>query len=78
MKKTLAVLDKFLDGFYVSNKVNFQNHVTDKLIKWFVFDGFENSQHMFNHNVTGFIPSPVLGKKKRFSDYLRAGRRSRC
>ena len=48
MKKTLAVLDKFLDGFYVSNKVNFQNHVTDKLIKWFVFDGFKNSQHMFN------------------------------
>ena len=36
---TLAVLDKFLVGFYVSNKVNFQNnYFTNKLIRWFVFE----------------------------------------
>ena len=37
-KDTLAVLDKFLAGFYVSNKVNFQNYFANKLIKWFVFE----------------------------------------
>ena len=38
-KDTLAViLDKFLAGFHVSNKVNFQNYFANKLIKiWFVF-----------------------------------------
>ena len=32
-KDMLAVLDKFHAGFYVSNKVNFQNYFADKLIK---------------------------------------------
>ena len=32
-KDTLAVLDKFLAGFYVSNKVYFQNYFADKLIR---------------------------------------------
>ena len=35
---TLAVLDKFLAGFYVSNKIDFQNYFANKLIKWFVFE----------------------------------------
>ena len=33
-----AVLDKFLPGFYVSNKVNFQNYFANKLIRSFVFE----------------------------------------
>ena len=32
-KDTLAVLDKFLAGFSVSNKVNFQSYFANKLIK---------------------------------------------
>ena len=35
---TLALLDKFLANFFVSNKVNFQNWFTNKLIRWFVFE----------------------------------------
>ena len=34
---TLAVLAKFLVGFFFSNKVNFQNYFANKLIKLFVF-----------------------------------------
>ena len=34
-KDTLAVLNQFLAGFRVSNKVNFQNYFANKLIKWF-------------------------------------------
>ena len=33
----LAVLGKFLVGFYFSNKANFQNCFANKLIRWFVF-----------------------------------------
>ena len=29
----LAILDKFLAGFYVLNKVNSQNYLANKLIK---------------------------------------------
>ena len=35
-KDRLAVLDIFLAGFYLSNKVNFKNCFANKLIKWFV------------------------------------------
>ena len=38
----LAVLDKFLPGFYVSNKVNFQNYFANKLIRCFVFEVVQN------------------------------------
>ena len=37
----LAVLDKFLADFYVSNKVNFQNYFGNKLIRWFVFEAVQ-------------------------------------
>ena len=37
-KDTLVVLHKFLTGFYISNKVNFQNYFASELIKWFVFE----------------------------------------
>ena len=40
-KDTLAVLDKFLAGFYLSNKVNFQNYYANKVIKWFVFEAIQ-------------------------------------
>ena len=35
---TSAVLAKFCAGFYVSNKVSFQNYFANKPIKWFVFE----------------------------------------
>ena len=54
-KDTLAVLDNFLAGFYVSNKVNFQNYFGDKLIKWFVFEAVQNTRS------TCFIGSKTLG-----------------
>ena len=54
-KDTLAVLDKFRDGFYVSNKVNFQNYFANKLIKWFVFEAVQNTRS------TCFIGSITLG-----------------
>ena len=38
----LAVLDKILPGFYVSNKVNFQNYFANKLIRCFVFEVVQN------------------------------------
>ena len=41
-KDTLAVLDKFLAVFYVSNKINFQNYFANKLIKWFVFEAVQS------------------------------------
>ena len=37
----LAVLDKFLAGFYVANKVNFQNCLANFLNR------LKNSQHVF-------------------------------
>ena len=37
-RDTLAVLDKFLAQFYVSNKVNFQNYFANKLVRWLVFE----------------------------------------
>ena len=40
----LAVSYKFLAGFYVSNKVNFQNYFANKLIKWFVFEAVQNTR----------------------------------
>ena len=44
-KDTLAVLDKFLAGFYLAN---FQNYFANKLIKWFVFEArSKHSQHVF-------------------------------
>ena len=43
-KDTLAVLDKFLAGFYLSNKVNFQNYYANKVIKWFVFEAIQNTR----------------------------------
>ena len=48
---TLAVLDKFLAGFYVSNKVNFQNnYFTNKLIRWFVFEAVQKTRNThFEH-----------------------------
>ena len=42
-KDTLAVLDKFLAGFYVSDKVHFQNYFGNKLIKWFVFEAVQKT-----------------------------------
>ena len=46
-KDTLAVLHKFLAGFYLSNKVNFQNYFANKLIKWFVFEAVQNTRTCF-------------------------------
>ena len=43
-KDTLDVLDKFLACFYLSNKVNFQNYFTKKLIQWFVFEAVQNTR----------------------------------
>ena len=43
-KDTLAVLDKLLAGFYVSNKVNFKNYFANKLIKWYVFEAVQNTR----------------------------------
>ena len=43
-KDTLAVLDKFLAGFYLSNKVNFQNYFANNLIKGFVFEAIQNTR----------------------------------
>ena len=40
-KDTLAVLDKFLAGFQISNKNNFQNYFANKFIRWFVFEAVE-------------------------------------
>ena len=57
-KDTLAVLDKFLAGFYVSNKVNFQNYFANKLIKWFVFEAVQNTRS------TCFIRSKTRGDIK--------------
>ena len=37
-KDTPVVLDKFLAGFYVSNKVNFQNYFGNEHIKWYIKD----------------------------------------
>ena len=31
----LTVLDKSLNGFYVSNKDNFQNYFVNTLVRWF-------------------------------------------
>ena len=33
-KDTLAVLDKFLVAFYVSNQVNYKSYFTSKLIRF--------------------------------------------
>ena len=48
-KDPLVVLDKFHAGFYVSNKVNFQNYfVNQNSWRWFVFEaGQKPSQHVF-------------------------------
>ena len=59
-KDTLAILHKFLSGFYVSNKVNFQNFFANKLIKWFVFEAFQNTRS------TCFIGSKTLGYRLVF------------
>ena len=40
-KDMLAVLDKFLARFNVSNMVNFQKCFSNKLIKWFAFSSFK-------------------------------------
>ena len=40
-KDTLAVFDKFLDGFYRSNKVNLQNIYVNELTKWFVSEAVQ-------------------------------------
>ena len=42
-KDMLAVLDKFLALFSVSNKINFQNYFANKLIKLFVFEAVQNT-----------------------------------
>ena len=54
-KDTLMVLDKFRDGFYVSNTVNFQNYFANKLIKLFVFETVRNTR------IACFIGSITLG-----------------
>ena len=43
-KDKLAVLDKFLASFYVSNKITFQNYFANKLIKCFVFEAVQNTR----------------------------------
>ena len=45
---TLAVLAKFLVGFFFSNKVNFQNYFANKLIKLFVFEAVLNNCILYN------------------------------
>ena len=40
-KDTLAVLDKFLPGFYGSHNVNLQNFYVNELTKWFVFEAVQ-------------------------------------
>ena len=39
-----TVLAKFCAGFYVSNKVSFQNYFANKPIKWFVFEAVQNNR----------------------------------
>ena len=36
-KDTLAVLDKFLAGFYVSSKVNFQNNFASIIVLYMIY-----------------------------------------
>ena len=43
-----AVVDKFLAGFYVSNKVNFQNYFANKLINLFVSEAVLNNCILHN------------------------------
>ena len=52
----LAVLDKFLAGFYVANKVNFQNCLANFLNR------LKNSQHVFGsrQKLSQIINEPVL------------------
>ena len=40
-KDTLAVFDKFLAGFYRSNKVNLQYIYVNGLTKWFVSEAVQ-------------------------------------
>ena len=56
-KDTLAVLYKFLAGFFVSNKVNFQNYFANKLIKWFVFEAVQNTRA---HVLSGLKHSTIV------------------
>ena len=42
--RSLHVLDKFLAGFYISNKVNFQNYFVNKLIRLFTFEAIQKTR----------------------------------
>ena len=60
-KDMLVVLDKFHAGFYVSNKVNFQNYfVNQNLWRWFVFEAGQKPCS------TCFIGSNKLGYRLVF------------
>ena len=47
-KDTLAVLDKFLVAFYVSNQVNYKSYFTSKLIRF--WNRLKNSQQGLKHS----------------------------
>ena len=55
-----TVIDKLLAGFYISNKVNFQNYFANKLIRWFVFEAVQNTRS------TCFMGSKTLGYRLVF------------
>ena len=44
-KDTLAVLDKYLVVFYVSNRVSCKNYFANKLIRWFVFEAVQKTRN---------------------------------
>ena len=58
--KTLAALDKFLAGFYVSNKVNFQNYFANGSLKWFVFEADTRSTCFISAIASCFKPNKIL------------------
>ena len=37
-RMSVFICDKYIAGFYVSNKVDFQNYFANELMKWFVFE----------------------------------------
>ena len=55
-----TVIDKLLAGFYISNKVNYQNYFANKLIRWFVFEAVQNTRS------TCFMGSKTLGYRLVF------------
>ena len=73
-KVTLALLDKFLANIFVSNKVNFQNWFTNKLIRWFVFEAVKKKTRLSKStNIT-----KSTNKRPLFNLLRRNNRRLNC